>query len=253
MNPVKNKPVPVQRMVSGASHAANPDRRRLMAWLREWELDRLLPHDAPPADQPDRSARHRPVLSYVAAPIPTPLFAGEIRLLPPLSGDTATMRRPAYVALLQPLDGARWQVAPFGRFAAPAVPGEWATGRKSLHLRVLCVWNAGPLAASLLHAGWRAGRLTAAERHAVTVLQAAQTGAPLPLAVARRVGPPLVHPLDPRYDYLDEERRLWLDLPSTADTAPAWTDGELARAAEKKAPYGTDLRRKWVRSGRAVK
>ena len=31
-------------------------------------------------------------------------------------------------------------------------------------------------------------------------------------SLVRRLGPPLVHPLDPRHDYIEEERMLWQEM-----------------------------------------
>jgi hypothetical protein len=205
-----------------------PGARRLAAWLDEWHLERRLQ-----AADPDAPPARRAPIRYPAPRAGAAVRAGQIRLLPPAT--PATAARPVYVAVLAPAGPERWQVAPFGRFATPALPGEYATRRRALPLSVLCAWNAGVAGAALLRASYPAGRLTAAERRACGALLAvAGGGAPPPADVARRTGPPLVHPLDPRHAYVEEERALWLEIGAAA-AAPggARPFDELRLAAEE--------------------
>jgi hypothetical protein len=208
-------------------------RLALAAWMHEWQLDRRLRQadEAAPGAAPPAPCRYP-----ATAPGRGVIAAGQIRLLPPVTPQTAA--RPVYVAVLAQAGGGVWQVAPFGRFATPALPGELALRRRALHLRVLCLWNVSALPDALLRAAWQAGRLSAPEQRGAASVQAALRGTPLPGMLARRVGPPLVHPLDPRHAYLDEERALWLDfVRPVADNLPF--DASLRLAAERTDPYGS--------------
>lgn len=250
-------------------------RRRLEEWLRLWRLTRRLdelPEEtgvdaadnwapgtvwddaAPPPMIYPAARRKRPVAGRaLRIGDPARLRAGDIVLLPP---ETATTRRrPVYVGLvgeLEPADeengapgveGASWLVIPFGRLPLPAVPGELVTRRQAASLRVLCVWNCALAAAARLARGWLVGRLTARELDLARRVRDLAPDSVPPAALARRVGPPLIHPLDPRHVYLDEERLLWFETPATGAAQAMLSSGLLTtsdtatpRAAEDQAP-----------------
>ena len=202
------------------------ERETLARWLEEWHLDALLPEPEPAAAGSTPEGGAAPSHPGVPAPRPAgpePPAVGDIRLLAPET--PATRDRPVYVAVLRALPPDGWLVAPFGRFATPAVPGEWATRRAAPPLRVLCAWNRAVLPQARLVGAWRAGRLSTVEQRQVARLLAALSSAgPLPAVLAARVGPPLLHPADPRHLYVAQERALW--------------SGERAlRLAEPPAPY----------------
>lgn len=210
-------------------------RQQLAAWLREWELDQLLQPAGPVADHPPVRGAAVELVMHRRAPA-EPLQSGAIRLLVPQT--PATDRRPVYVAVLRQQAPAAWWVAPFGRFGVPGLPGELATARTALHLRVLCLWNLTVLGVDVLQAAWPVGRLTQPEWRATwQVLACARDpGRPMRGALARRVGPPVVHPADPRHLYQEQEAAVWdglvpcqtasLEYPDTGEEA-AWK-----RAAE---------------------
>jgi hypothetical protein len=205
-------------------------RKRLATWLTEWRLaQRLETDEAETASGPCAVAR-----TYPTARTRRRLSSGAILLLPP--DRSATRGRPVYVALLEETAPEVWRVAPFGRFATPAVPGELALRRQALPLRVLCLWNTAQLTQARLVSAYQVGRLTAAERGDIAALRAHLGGtslsAPLPEPLARRIGPPLGHPLDPRQRYLEESRALWLDA-AAARERPWETPRELPMAAER--------------------
>lgn len=209
-----------------SSRNSNNQRERLAAWLCEWETNRRLqPEDH---DALNFIAPH----AYPVQVRSKPIKLGAIRLLAP---DTlATAARPVYVAVLANVGPELWQVAPFGRFATPALPGELGLQRRAVHLQVLCLWNTAVLNGVRLDLAYPAGRLTVAEWQAVTAVRASMVGTPLPPCLTKRVGPKLVHPLDPRQLYVEEERALWLK-PIATETKNSASD--LLMAAETRVPY----------------
>ena len=196
------------------------ERRRLAAWLQEWRLDQALPvhPDAGPPAAVIRTVPPPPQDASDGAPAQTGAPAcspGDIRLIyPPCNRDDCLP--PLYVAVLRAVAQNVWLVAPFGRFSTPAVPSEWRTGLKALPLRVLCLWNARTVAdRKLAGRSCRAGALSArlVTRIPATPPQWAPAmplqPTPAPLSPCRpapsRVGPPLLHPADPRWIYLERE------------------------------------------------
>lgn len=223
-------------------------RQRLGDWLEAWQMHLRLealeglpegeaPQPAPQVYAPGRFTAAGETALRIGHP--DRLLAGAIVLLPP--ENEATRARPVYVALVEAVADGRWLVVPFGRFPVPALPGELATGRAAPPLQVLCVWNAAPVEAERLARGWQVGRLNLREKRWLRQLLDLPPGAPPPArALALRLGPPLIHPLDPRHDYIEQERMLWLaeDSPSGCSESPVpyRTEGgeSLPLAAEQR-------------------
>ena len=179
------------------------DRRKLAEWLAERELDGLL-NDAggtttgsePPADAGASNDLY----------VRDTVRAGDIRLLMPRSG-LGAIDSPVYVAALPGGVAEEVVAVPFGRYAVPALPTEWKTGMKQAALRVLCFWNAHRVAVDRFPPSWRVKRLTARQVTAWTEVRCqVEQGSELPGGVQNRIGPPLLHPADPRHAYVAEEQ-----------------------------------------------
>ena len=236
-------------------------RRRLGLWLREWEADRILAQACAPAWQVDPRAGSgidagAPLLAEHHARNPR---VGDVWLLRPMAAGSAA-ERPMYVLVMEHLDGEMLQVAPFGRFASPAVPGEWRTGLRAVPLRVLCLWNIRRVPAAAFRGCWCASRLRGAIVHrALDVWQHVRDGSPLSLVGPEALGPPLVHPRDPRWGYLAAETELWDGYRTVGGVISPFADEDqagratslydeqstpLRLAAEAGESYGSRPRRK---------
>ncbi|MBP7274956.1 MAG: hypothetical protein KBA51_01995 [Kiritimatiellae bacterium] len=206
--------------------------RQIRAWLDEWEADRSMVEPVEPAGSTE------PVLRYDA-----PARAGEIWLLHPTAPHVPP--RPVYMAVLWVTPEGGAGAAPFSRFHTPAYEGEWSTGRRAGPLRVLGLGWLRVVPAVALTRGWRAGRLTGPEWNAVRGWLESDPGdeAGHP-ALRGRCGPPLVHPEDPRWEYVREETA-WLDAWAARAAPPADAvredRPELSRAAD--APPDADAYR----------
>ena len=191
-------------------------REMLAAWLAEWRLEKELPppteEDVTPSGDGRSFGQSDPDKTVGATE--TALRPGDVVLLPP-DGET-TSARPVYVALLDARPNGSWLCAPFSRFSTPATEGEYATERNFDPLKVACAWNANDLPQDVLARGWLVEHLGAQD---VKILAdfALKRRAELPPA---RRGPPIVHPLDPRREYIEEERCLWVDFQTPEETAP---------------------------------
>ncbi len=222
---------------------STPDQReRLARWLDEWALDRRLREsDGGVDDFPE------PV-SFQEGKAGEEVRPGDIRLLYP---GQEIHDGPAYVAVTEAA-GDLYLIIPFGRFEEPATPEEWRTERDAFPLRVLCLWNARALSADALTRSWRVDCLTAREKEDVRILNEwMESERALPSGLAHAVGPPLVHPLDPRHDYLEEEtgrldRALGKDWWAERDGYPALNEPDesaLLLAADKRETYGGEAAR----------
>lgn len=223
-------------------------RRQLARWLAEWNLDQVLRRAAP-----DQAAVAPPASETHALPMSLPRYSGHLpitpcvgdaRLLAPRPGAASNIR-PVYVAVLADREQVGLLVVPFSRFALPAVPGEWSTGLRAPALRVLCLWAAKWVESTALGDSWRACRLPARFiRQAMEVRRHVDHGTPLHSVSARSLGPPLLHPLDPRRLYLAEEAGV---LDQLAAAPGGYSNGVAADesrdewriAAEPRPPYGS--------------
>lgn len=200
-------------------------RETLAAWLAEWWLEKELP--PPPQEDmairgDDRAPRGRNIEDKTVGATGVVLRAGDIVLLPP-EGEVSSVR-PVYVALLDARADGNWLCAPFSRFSTPAMEGEYATGRNFDPLKVVCAWNAGNLPQAVLARGWLVERLGAAD---LKILADFALNRRTELPPARR-GPPIVHPLDPRREYIEEERCLWIDFQTVeVPISQTWQVSEL--------------------------
>lgn len=231
-------------------------KRALSLWMDEWRIYKALRGESAPDDS---HGAHSVGLNTVGRGPDVAgscgaqdVLIGQIRLLRP-AGLELRQARPVYVLLLCMDGGAHW-VAPFSRFANPAVPGEWATGVESAPLRVLCLWNARLAPVQSLQAGWPAGSLPAAGvARALEVWRhvrdgGLREGAWQAAVGASGLGPPLEHPLDPRHEYLQEERELLdVHLGLTIEAAQRSDrltyeppQSERRMAAESREKYGTE-------------
>ncbi len=242
-------------------------RRLLAKWLHEWRLDQALRSADTDAscnqwgsepDQAGVSAGGADVFSAKGGS-PGRLAVGQVWLLHPDSQCTAS--RPLYVLLLAQAGDGRWLAVPFGRFAVPAIPGEWRTGMRAMHARVLCLWNTRYLDVATLRKAWKVtkitpdrlatarGRLRVCFDLSDCVVPENDTAS----TVLRESGPPLLHPADPRHQYLAEETDLLDAIGPRPDgmnaelvfggkavgragilSYPGQEDTELLRAAERK-------------------
>lgn len=203
-------------------------RRQLADWLAERALDLALGEEREPNAPLCAFSR------YDAAA--TAWRAGDVAVMCPVGSGWG----PVYGLLIEQHDAGWWTV-PFGRYATPAVPGEWTTGLAAPPLRVACGWNLRFVPPERFLPG-AAKRLT--EKQMIEVrrcMDHIKRGVALGSALAKRLGPPLFHPADPRYAYLEEEReRLDAHLPAVHeivaedDRAPSsWL-----LAAEGRPVYG---------------
>jgi hypothetical protein len=204
--------------------------RKLKDWLVEWNTEQVMaeklssaiPVHAPPVHGAD-------------------LTPGCILLLCPTSRPLSA--RPRYIAILDTHHDDPKLVAPFSRFSTPATPGELDLGGESLLTRVLCVWNAR--LCSMLPSGWMVGTLTEQERlNALEVYASLIENKPVEAFLHDQIGPPLQHPLDPRWEYLDAERD-WVDLCLSGKRIHPLSiyqrsSTPLPKAAEHRANYQTN-------------
>lgn len=231
-------------------------KQRLHAWAQDWAAHRQLSQNEPPAPAPpppgdsssggglftvsaggglagtlltrlcsaitpDDAERAEQEGAFTVSAVGVrsprvPLLRGQIRQLNPAL--KATWTRSVIVLVLHVDEkGQQALVAPFGQFAQPAFDGELATGLKDESLAVLCLWNCTRVPLTALRRSWW---LMDAFDDLLTDADAFQAARnkrePVPATLTDRLGPPIIHPLDPRHDYLDVEAGLLEDLDDEA-------------------------------------
>lgn len=230
------------------------ERRKLAAWWAEWDLSLHFKDMGEPLEKPlppaaDRLSR--PLFDRYGAKPPKP---GEIHLLAPLKENDD---RPLYMLVLSVDSGAEQAWIPFSFLATPATPLEWRTGWRARPLQVLAFWNARRVISHRWPNGWRTGRLTPTQRARVQQIHNAfQRDGQLHDTETDRIGPPLLHPADPRHAYMLEERErvdLHLDFPTglkgqQSERGPYILENledshHWLLAAERRAAYGVAVRK----------
>ena len=211
-------------------------KERLARWLHEWQLDADLQH----CRDDNAGVVYRPAAGREGgAGNDPPCETGQVRLLRPRN--RATWQMPVFVALLKKVGASAFLVAPFSRFAQPALPAELLTGRDEHPLRVLCLWNVRSVPRDVVDLSWYLDTLSPEEIASALAVYGAAEGGPTPAALVGRTGPPLVHPEDPRRVYVRRERlRMDFVLREAAVVYPLPDVTELPLAAEDRDPYGAD-------------
>ncbi|MGZ0654491.1 hypothetical protein ACWPKS_02700 [Coraliomargarita sp. W4R72] len=177
------------------------DRLRFARWLQCWNLSCELGGIDLSDDEalPDSKPLDVAIAAFDGAP-----KVGEIRLLShAIAGETL---RPIYVAVIHASED-EFLVMPFGRFPYPATPGEVSTGIEDHRFDLACSWNARILPSSILEQSWSVGHIDdvlRAKLHAH--FKALARGLDFESSLVDTIGPPLNHPEDPRWDYLEEEK-----------------------------------------------
>lgn len=181
---------------------------KLTEWLDEWEIFQALGGYEAEATEESEAPDPAPATHIEGDPRHT-AAPGDILILEPALVGPDFPRIPWFAVL------ARWDedsllMAPFSTLGVPASPGEWRTGREFLPLRVLCLWNARTVPVDLAERSWLADQLSESERVAALEVYKSHTlGRDLrPPAAAADIGPPIIHPSDPRRTYLRAEIRL---------------------------------------------
>lgn len=95
-------------------------------------------------------------------------------------------------------------------------------GRTVKALRVLSLWNTRLFDSRQLEKSWLIGKLTEAESDvAWKVFESQIAGQALPETLATQVGPPVVHPKDPRLQYQAEESAVFDAIGAAVDILPS--------------------------------
>lgn len=193
------------------SPAPEWQKERLSRWLAEWKeevkIDRMI------GELPDSELTRELECLGDLAQTTDGIFRtrpGTIVLLSPELTPSADF--PVYMALLRDWDNESILCAPYSRFSEPATPGELLTGRKEAPLRVLQVWNARTVPASVLVQSWFVDSLSETEMNEAWAVFRSTISGQIPERLTERLGPPVIHPEDPRIRYQEGEIQLLAKL-----------------------------------------
>jgi len=200
-------------------------RERLCRWLREWSLwESLRSERADAAASPTASLAALPTEHELASagplrehlrPYDEAMAVGQIRLL---SADCVPgVDEVVLVYVLSDWDAGDVLIAKLSPFAEPATPGEWLTGFSEPLVRVISLWNAVNVPPDVVRRSWVAAELSAERQaDAWAVFRHIAVGLDLPSHLVEQVGPPIVHPGDPRIVYQREQSAVMLALQDAA-------------------------------------
>jgi len=124
-----------------------------------------------------------------------------------------------------------------------------------MSLKVLCLWNVRELPGAKVQRSWVVDELSRDElTDALRLHEALATKETPTQMLADRIGPPIQHPLDPRKEYLEEERS-WMSrfAGHSAEAAPIQfpqRSSRLRKAAEDRAKYEVDRKKDEPPSGK---
>lgn len=194
------------------------DRRKhfLSEWSRERAIEKQLcaTHVAPESTSEEQSDLFTVKVPKARA-FDFNVKPGDVRLLSP--GQITDERRLAYIAVLDLHDEDGFAlVAPFSKYAYPAVKDEWLTGLDSTPLRVLQLWNATPMPRFLLAQSWRCCSLTDVELVTARDLYRHAIAGTWPEAgVREQTGLAIHDPSDERLAYQEEELAIYAPIKGT--------------------------------------
>ncbi len=227
---------------------------RLSRWIYEWNLLQAAVDVTDMGDvaeclypclaDEEKNKRYEEVMpDGGVAPMDSHVEVGQIRLMAP-SGDEEMV----FVAVVSIASDGVSCCVPFSPLAEPATPDELLSGRDAAVVRVLSLWNMRDVPNSIVGKSWVVDKLDASE---VARLQRAvfayKSDGYLPDDMRKDTGSQLVHPEDPRREYMNMERqRIDLALPSKIRVVESSVSydissqpQELLKAAEPDDPYET--------------
>ena len=174
---------------------------RLALWLDDRERDLILREGD---DSPENSSSDG-IPFPLDPPIHEDLSPGDVVMLsrefslPDASG-------PLCLAVLSNWEDDFFLVGPYSPYSEPATPLELRMSSDRQGLRVLSLWNCHTMQAEFLRKSWLIDKLSDEEvSQAFSVFKVSFRGGDVPPELADRVGPPLLHPRDPRREYQDEQ------------------------------------------------
>ena len=135
-----------------------------------------------------------------------PVKPGQIRLLK--RNNLSYPINTTFILVLTQWTGDRWLIAPFSPFTAPATEGEMDTGLDSSLYRVVEAWNTVVVQDVLLQSQsvFLRDADDSVRKDACTVFFQKLEGKEIPEELSDRVGPPIRNDLDPRIQYLLNEK-----------------------------------------------
>ncbi|MCC5844770.1 MAG: hypothetical protein JJU05_11010 [Verrucomicrobia bacterium] len=203
-------------------------RKQLEGWLRDYTVWRRLGAESGEvAEEKDADRSDAPDFSGEPAP-----ETGQIRLWP-----STDFRDPPLYGLLAAPEYGSWGVLPFSPLALPATPKELKV-MEAPPLQVVQGWNLRRISAVQARNSWCAGRLPESESFKLEMFLAwMNSGEAVPALLADHAGPPLAHPLDPRHEYLEDERERTDRTLGASTASGGQQSAPFSKAAEPENDY----------------
>ena len=196
------------------------DQKLFAQWLAQYEAENDLnqvfesnPDIFADCEGPEDSGK----LAAAAVPDMTPPAPGQIRMLKASLTSDPEIVTP--VLILSQWEGSQWLIAPFSRFNVPATPGEMSSDEDFSAYKVLEVWNAAVVPEFLLCSKTVFLRTVpeSFRQEACQLYFHLLADDELTDSAVKRIGPPIQSQIDPRIQYLLDEKEQLRPLQAEAE------------------------------------
>ena len=181
---------------------ADWEKERLARWLYEWELMQAIGS----GDEIEIDGKEEPpdvLPEDTVAPMDDNIEIGQIRLLPPVADEGMV-----FIVVVSVAEDGAVGCVPFGSIAEPATPDELLSGLDKEVVRVYCLWNLRKISTDIIADSWIVDTLDQTERdRLLRAIDAVESDGSLSEDLLEDAGPPLLHPEDPRREYMNYERQ----------------------------------------------
>lgn len=178
------------------------DVAKLSAWVSDWNLRLELEE----AENNEDVFSEFQEISASRLPYDADIEPGDIRLLDPSCCPSDELALIGVLAEWPTEEGeSHYVIAFFSAMATPAMRSEWQTAR-GIPLATLSLWNSRIVSRVFLEKSWKISVFEESDRQkALAVYKSWALGKSLPNNLMNEVGPPLLHPEDPRHAYVERE------------------------------------------------
>lgn len=181
---------------------SDKDAERLTRWLYEWNLMQASDNNADNIINHSIGGQLDVLPDGYVANYDDNIEVGQIRLMAPVENETML-----FIVVVSIEENKKVSFIPFSPLSEPATPDELLNGRDQAVVSVYCLWNLKKVPATVICNSWIVDMLNSDElEHLLYAINIYESIGCLPDDLLTDTGPPLIHPEDPRREYINIER-----------------------------------------------